>query len=42
MEDWERKNEILECLDADDDEYTSADLMLMLGYTDAVIEEAEI
>lgn len=42
MEDWERKNEIVACLEADDDEYESTDLMLMLGYTDAIIEEAEI
>ena len=42
MEDWERRNELLECIEADDDEYSSTDLMLMLGYTDACLEEAEI
>ncbi len=42
MEDWERRNELLNCLDADDDEYSPADLMLMLGYADAIVEEAEI
>jgi len=42
MEDWERKSELLDCLEADDDEYAPTDVMLMLGYADAIMEEAEI
>jgi len=42
MEDWEKKDELIHCLEADDDEYESTDLMLMLGYADAILEEAEI
>lgn len=42
MEDWEIRHELLECLDADDDEYAPADLMLMMGYAEAIVEEAEI
>ena len=42
MEDWEKRTEILDCIEADDDEYDPVDLMLMLGYTEATLEEAEI
>lgn len=42
MEDWELKNEILDCIEADDEEYDSANLMFALGYTNALLEEADI
>ena len=42
MEDWEKRDELMECLEADDDEYDSMDLMLALGYSEAILEEAEI
>ena len=42
MEDWEKREELMDCLEADDDEYDSMDLMLALGYSEAIMDEAEI
>lgn len=45
MEDWEKRDELLDSLEADDDEYNSYDLMLALGYANSysdILEEAEI